>query len=135
MKIRKSIVLFLFIIFFSSCLTTNHKQSPKIDYEKEHTPKQNFYIQNAEASDLCIKGWFIVNELNDSDYMSQVTSNMSNNEKSQFYNEKLNTAKTCFETSNSLEKNSWAYRGIAEIHNIWRSQISSLNYDYFSITK
>lgn len=135
MKTIKLIFFFLITFWFSSCVTTNNKKTPKIDYEKEHSPKQDFYIHDERASDLCKKGWFILNELNDSDYMNKITVNMSNKEKTLFYEEKLNAAKTYFETSNSLEINSWSYRGIAELHNIWRSQISSPNYDYFNAVK
>ena len=119
MKLNR-LFYFLIVIIFTSCVSTNTTYT--VDYEKEHTPQQNFEISNPEALELCKNGWFIINELNDSFYMKNVTSKMTETDKTVYYEEKFNNALQYFDESNTIEENYWSYRGVAELHSIWKSQ-------------
>ena len=117
----------LLFILFVSCVSNKNATSYAVDYEQEHTPKQDFKFNNEEASDLCKNGWFIINELNDPFYIKNLTSKMTENEIKQFYNDKINVALQYFNDANSIEINSWNYMGISEINNIARIQFVNSN--------
>ena len=93
----KLIFLVIIAILFSSCVSTKNATSYAVDYEEEHKPKQDFEFNNADALDLCKNGWFIINELNDSFYMKNLTSKMTEEEINQFYNDKITTSLNSFE--------------------------------------
>ena len=123
----KLIFLVIIAILFSSCVSTKNATSYAVDYEEEHKPKQDFDFNNTDALDLCKSGWFIINELNDSFYMKNLTSKMTEEEINQFYNDKITTSLNSFEDSNNIEVNYWNYRGIAEINTIARTQFMKVN--------
>lgn len=128
---KNKLCFFLLCIVLSSC-ASNKSTSFAVDYEKEHKPKQKFDFNNNEALDLCYKGWFLVNELNDTFFMRNLTHKMSNDELESLYNQKINDALTYFSQSNEIEKNSENFNGTAEIYKIKKTRVGFNEVSYYS---
>lgn len=128
-SLRFFAILFISIVLFSCA---SNSSSYTVDYEKEHMPKQNFDFQNSDAGDLCYQGWFVLNELNDTFFMNNKLRKLSNDEIDNYYDLKLKESLENFKQSNSLEKNTWNYKGIAEVYKIKKGRVNYNEVSYYS---